>query len=280
VSFLPTRLGAAALALHLLLAGACCGALVAADARADTPPRLDHMASELRNNEDFRVRTQAALALGASKDKRAVAPLCDGLEDPSATVRAAAGAALGKLALGGADCLKTRLQTETNASVKSVLLKAIDAVKAGQRPVVTLETKYYVAVGPTTDKTGRSGTEVDDLVHKAVEDAAGDLPGFAIAPRAETPAEGKEVVAKWKKLKAFFLWPKVQPPDYSGGNLTVRFEIAVFTYPGKAMKGTIPLKLTMPDVRPGDKDTENDLISRAATSALSRFADNADRFAQ
>jgi hypothetical protein len=238
------------------------------------------MASELRNNEDFRVRTQAALALGASKDKRAVAPLCEGLDDASTTVRAAAGAALGKLALGGGDCLKARLQTETNASVKSVLLKAIDSVKAGQRPVVTVDTKYYVAVGPTTDKTGRSGTEVDDLVHRAAEQAAADLSGVVIAPRAETPAEGKEVVAKWKKLKAFFLWPKVQPPDYSGGNLTVRFEVAVFTYPGKAMKGTIPLKLTMPDVQPGDKDTENDLINRAVSSALSRFADNAERFAQ
>jgi hypothetical protein len=276
VSFVPSRLRASALALHLLSS-----VLVAQDARADNaPPRVDRMASELRNNEDFRVRTQAALALGASKDKRALAPLCEGLDDPSTTVRAAAGAALGKLALGGADCLKTRLTTETNASVKSVLLKAIESVKAGQKPVVTVETKYYVAVGPTTDKSGRSGTEVDDMIHKAVEQAVADLPGFVIAPRAETPAEGKEVVAKWKKLKAFFLWPKVQPPDYSGGNLTVRFEVAVFTYPGKAMKGTIPLKLTMPDVRPGDKDTENDLITRAASSALSRFADNADRFAQ
>ena len=268
-----------------LLSSLCIGALGvvlgARDARADSaPPRVDRMASELRNNEDFRVRTQAALALGASKDKRAVAPLCEGLDDSSTTVRAAAAAALGKLALGGGDCLKARLGTETNASVKSVLLKSIDSVKSGQRPVVTPETKYYVAVGPTTDKTGRSGTEVDDIVHKAAEQATADMSGFVIAPRAETPAEGKEVMAKWKKLKAFFLWPKVQPPDYSGGNLTVRFEIAVFTYPGKAMKGTIPLKLTMPDVRPGDKDTENDLINRAVGSALSRFADNAERFAQ
>ncbi len=280
VSVLPSRPGAAALALTLL-SSVCTGVLVAANASAaEPPPRLERMASELRNNEDFRVRTQAALALGASKDKRAVSPLCDGLDDASTTVRAAAGAALGKLALGGTDCLKSHLSTETNTAVKSVLTKAIDAVKAGQKPAVTAETKYYVAVGPTTDKTGRTGTEVDDMIHHAAEQAAADMEGFVIAPRAESPTEGKEVVAKWKKLKAFFLWPKVQPPDYSGGNLTVRFEIAVFTYPGKAMKGTIPLKLTMPDVRPGDRDTENDLITRAVGSALERFADNADRFAQ
>jgi hypothetical protein len=264
----------------MLLLGMSWGVFFAGRARAAEPPRVDRMASELRNNEDFRVRTQAALALGASKDKRAVAPLCAGLDDTSTTVRAAAGAALGKLALGGSDCLKTHLQSETNASVKSVLMKAIDAVKTGQKPAVTVDTKYYVAVGPTTDKTGRSGTEVDDMIHQAVEQAVADMDGFVVAPRTETPTEGKEVMAKWKKLKAFFLWPKVNPPDYSGGNLTVRFEVAVFTYPGKAMKGTIPLKLTMPDVRPGDKDSENDLITRAASSALERFADNAERFAQ
>jgi hypothetical protein len=226
------------------------------------------------------VRTQAALALGASKDKRAVTPLCDGLDDTSATVRAAAGAALGKLALGGSDCLKARFETETNASVKSVLSKAMEAVKAGQRPAVTLETKYYVAVGPTTDKTGRAGTTVDDMVHGAAVEAVADMGGVVVAPRAETVPEGKAVVAKWKKLKAFFLWPKVQAPEYSGGNLTIRVEIAVFTYPGKAMKGTIPLKLTMSDVQPGDKDSEDELIRRAVGSALTKFADNAERFAQ
>ena len=65
-----------------------------------------------------------------------------------------------------------------------------------------------------------------------------------------------------------------------GDRLTVRFEIAVFTYPGKAMKGTIPLKLTMPDVATVDKDQENDLIKQAAESAFQKFADNADRFAE
>ncbi len=148
------------------------------------------------------------------------------------------------------------------------------------RPVVTLETKYYIAVGPTTDKTGRSGVEVDDMVHGSVAEAAADLDGCIVAPRDETSTEAKAVVAKWKKLKSFFLWPKVQAPDYSSGNLTVRFEVAVFTYPGKALKGTIPLKLTMPDVRPGDKDSENELIRRAASSAFERFAENVERFAQ
>lgn len=243
--------------------------------------RLTQMSGELENNEDFRVRTQAALSLGATKDKRAVAPLCAGLDDPTTTVRAAAAAALGKLALGGADCLKARLESETNPAVRSVIQKSLDGQKGAARSAgVGPETKYYVAVGPTTDKTGREGNAVDDLIRSSITTAAASLEGCLLAPRDEKPAAAKALTGKFKKLKAFFLWPKVLPPDYASGNLTVKFEVAVFTYPGKALKGTIPLKLTMPDVRPGDVASENDLIRQAAGSAFQRFADNAERFAR
>lgn len=248
-------------------------------ARADdeTPEKIVRMADRLKNEDDFRVRTQAALALGASKHRRAVEALCVGLDDSNTSVRAAAAAGLGKLALGGLDCLKAHLASETSESVKSILEHAIDKVKTGNRPTVSAETKYYVAVGPTTDKTGRSGTEVDDLVHAAVEQASSSLDGCVVAPRDEKAAQATTVTKKWKHLHAFFLWPKVQPPDYSGGNLTLRFEIAIFTYPGKALKGTIPVKLTMPDVASPDKSSENDLIQRASAAAFERFSQNVER---
>src|ERR1700712_1306583 len=93
----------------------------AADAAAAAD--VDHLVQNLANGSDFRIRTQAALALGASKSKRAVEPLCGGLGDTNATVRAASAAALGRLRLGGADCLQKRLATESSDSVKSTILK-------------------------------------------------------------------------------------------------------------------------------------------------------------
>jgi hypothetical protein len=36
----------------------------------------------------------------------------------------------------------------------------------------------------------------------------------------------------------------------------------------------------MSDVQPGDRDSEDELIRRAVGSALTKFADNAERFAQ
>src|SRR4051794_26584134 len=40
---------------------------------------MDRLIYNLANSEDFRVRTQAALALGASKSERALPPLCTAL---------------------------------------------------------------------------------------------------------------------------------------------------------------------------------------------------------
>src|SRR5882757_8374398 len=73
---------------------------------------VDHLLQNLANGSDFRIRTQAALALGASKSQLAVEPLCGGLGDANATVRAASAAALGRLRLGGSECLQRRLATE------------------------------------------------------------------------------------------------------------------------------------------------------------------------
>src|SRR5258706_13084158 len=86
---------------------------------------LERLIYNLANNEDFRVRTQAALALGASKSERALSPLCSALADSNTTVRAASAAALGRLALKpGQDCLERRLSSETSDVVKATIRKA------------------------------------------------------------------------------------------------------------------------------------------------------------
>ncbi len=47
------------------------------------------LARTLLRSDDFRLRTQAALALGASGSDKAVKPLCKGLDDKTDAVRAA-----------------------------------------------------------------------------------------------------------------------------------------------------------------------------------------------
>lgn len=245
--------------------------------KASFADAVDRAAEQLKSGDDFRVRTQAALALGSSKSKRAVKSLCSGLEDDSTTVRAASAAALGKLKKGGESCLKARLKDEGNSTVKSSIKKALANLKAGSEPTITESSKFYIAIAKATDKTGRSEGEVDAIVRKAMSKAADNIDGYVIAPASETTTEAKDRLGKWKKLKAFYLSPKILPPKYAGDALTIKVEIAIFTYPGKALKGSIPVNLTMEGVSSEDKSSEDELIERAVARALEKFSQNVER---
>jgi hypothetical protein len=252
----------------LLLAFAA--ALAGQPARAQGTGDVDRMIDNLKSGGDFRVRTQAALALGASHSARATAALCAGLADPNVTVRAAAAAGLGKLQLGGADCLSSRLVDEPSPIVKSAIQRALEQVKGEAPPVIGPGTKFYISIGKTTDKSGRTGDAIERMLRRAMQGAAGPL-GIAIAPSTETEADAKKVLAAHPALRSFYLSPKVGPIEYSGDNLKVRVEIAIFTYPGKALLGNYAVPLTQQGVSGKDTASEDDLVKMAAERALEKF---------
>src|SRR6185312_6146584 len=98
-------------------------------ARADS--RTDFLIGRLRA-DDFRVRTNAALALGQTGDDAAVAPLCRALSDSSDVVRQAVAAALKRLGKASAvGCLQGRLPSESVAAVKLQITRAIESLQSG-----------------------------------------------------------------------------------------------------------------------------------------------------
>lgn len=237
---------------------------------------MERLIYNLTNSEDFRVRTQAALALGASKSERAVAPLCGGLADPNTTVRAASAAALGRLGQrSGQACLEKRLALETSDVVKATIQKALEVLKSGAssaEPAFTSDTKCYVSIGKTTDKTARGTPEIDAIVRGAMTSKVAQTSGFLAAPAAETPADAKRRLAAHAGVKGFFLSPGVSPPDYSNGNLKVKIEVAMLSYPEKNLIGSYSVNLTEPGVSPGSTENENELIRMAAERAIDKFA--------
>src|SRR5262245_36442837 len=100
------------------------------------PVDINRLVDNLKNGADFRIRTQAALALGASKNGGAVEPLCASLSDANTTVRTAAAAALGKLNLGGSECLNARLASEQSESVKAAIQRALQQIGGGAEPAI------------------------------------------------------------------------------------------------------------------------------------------------
>jgi hypothetical protein len=235
---------------------------------------LDRLIYNLANSEDFRVRTQAALALGASKSQRAVNPLCSALADVNTTVRAASAAALGRLAQSaGKECLQKRLGEESSDVVKATIEKALEVIKNGggaAEPAFVSDTKFYISVGKTSDKTGRGTSEVDGIVRAAMTAKIGETPGFLAAPNGETKELAKKRLAAHAGVKGFFLSPVVTA-EYTGDGLKVKIDVAMATYPDNAVFGNFSLYLKEAGVAPGSTAEENELIRAAAERAITKF---------
>src|SRR5258706_11986683 len=109
-----------------LLSFALVALFVLVSSVATAEDRIEFLANRLRNDKDFRVRANAALALGATDDDRAVAPLCDGLSDEHETVRKHSATAHERLKRAASlDCLKRRDAIEKESAVKLHIQRAI-----------------------------------------------------------------------------------------------------------------------------------------------------------
>lgn len=249
--------------------------------------RLQFLSDQLRyppgtgQPDDFRVRTNAALALGATNDDGAIRPLCGGLDDPSIVVRQAVAVALKKLARPASlDCMQRHLSSETNDGVKAALQRAIDAINGGGAggggggsPPVVASAKYYVSISPVTNNSSRSASDVERIVHDAIAAKLAQLGEYQLAPSGESNADAKSAIAR-RSFKGFYLGVSVDKFDYSDGNLRVQVKIAVFSYPGKDLRGEIPAGASMPGARPGDTASEDQLMGVVAARAAELFAQN------
>ena len=246
-------------------------------------------------SDDFRVRTNAALALGQSNEDDAVEPLCRALEmDPSEVVRQAVAAALKRLERTSAvDCLSKRESGETSAAVRLQITRALEALRAKRgsevtesvsdsgpfKPKFNANAKYYVSISPVTNNTERGKAEVQKVVLDAVRTKLESAGPFQLAPEDETPAAAKAAMAK-RKLKGYYLSLAVDSFDYSGGNLRVRIKCAVFTYPNKDLRGHFTPGATQQGVRKGDRSAEDNLLNIVSGAAVDQFSQSVDQFAQ
>ncbi len=275
----------------LVVLTAALGLLPATVAEAQSRPDVDFIASRLKA-DDFKVRTNAALALGAVPQDdapRAVQPLCDAINDPSEVVRQAVAVALKRLSRPAAlSCLRARHGQEGNETVKLQLTRAIEAIEANgtsaepappPEPKANPNAKFYVAYS-ITNNSGRSAGEAETLVANPMRskfDAAGTI---QLAPAKESPDAARSVLSK-RKLKGFYLAVAVDPPTYveegGGMSLKVKVKVAVFTYPGKDLRGSFDKGLSQ-NVGKRDKAAEDRLIAMASSLAFDQFAQSASQF--
>ena len=242
--------------------------LVAGVALAST--RVDFLAKRLKYPpaddlpDDFRVRTQAALALGGMNDDDAVDPLCGGLSDPKEIVRRSCAVALKRLGRTSAlACLKARRDVEDDDGVKVEIQRTIDALSPSGA-------KFYVSIGPVTNHTNRSNGDIQRIVNDAILAKLSAVGGYMIAPASESSARASAVISQ-NSLHGYYLAPSVDAFDYSGGGLRAHIKIAIFTYPGKALKGESPGGASISGVSEPDHGSEDQLLQAIADAAADGF---------
>lgn len=258
---------------------------VSTDAHADAE-RVRFLSDKMKS-DDFRVRTNAALALGQTNDDAAVEPLCGGLTDGSEVVRQASAVALKRLAKPSASgCLKDREKVEGVEAVKTAITRALEAIGGaggggdpGGDDVIkeNPNAKYYIALSTVANSTNRAQPEVEKLVLRSIRTKLDGAGTVQLAPMKETADNAREKM-KQKKLKGFYLAIAVDRFDYSDGNLRVKVKIGVFTYPGKSLMGNVDKTLTAQGVSNPDKGSEDKLMEMAAGLASEQFAQNASAF--
>lgn len=221
----------------------------------------------LKQSDDFRVRTQAALSLGASADARAVAPLCLALADANRTVRIASATGLSRLRKGGSECLAQRLGLESDSAVLSAIKRAIDRLGGvSAEPMIGPGTRILIAI----DKI--SGPErLNGPVRGALVKGARGRSEVAFAPAAQTLEEAASLLKKFPSTKAFLLSPRLSRPSYEEGMLKVKISVAILSYPGKALLGSFSKSAGMAGVSGASEDSENELVLMAAEESMKQF---------
>jgi hypothetical protein len=189
----------------------CFGALVlsfllAARSVSAAAPSVSELADRVQHSDDFRVRVQAALELGKSADPEALAPLVQALNDPNASVRTAAAAALEQL--GDPACVPAlklhRLDRSESMrkQVKVTLATFEAAAEGGTRPA-----RLLVKLGPMKNQTPVKAARIEAELESESRKKLDALPGVRVlAPTAQADAEKKlpvvMVTGQIQKLQA------------------------------------------------------------------------------
>ena len=161
--------------------------------------------------------------------------------------------------------------------MKVQIQRSIDALQGGgsnggaSGGSVPAGTRFYIAIGTTTNNTTRGRSEIDGLVQSAIRGKLQAMGGYAFAPPGESPDAARGVI-NGNSIKGYYLAPLVNRFQYTGTTLHVTVKLSVFTYPGKDYKGDATAGGSQDGVQQGDKQSENDVLQAVMEGVAEKFA--------
>jgi hypothetical protein len=206
---------------------------------ASATPSIDDLVERLTGGEDFRVRVQAALELGKSKDRRAREPLERALDDGNAAVRAASAAAL--KALGDPRALPALKQKRLDKSVavRSQVEATIAALNEASGSAETYSPKVLVMLGAVRNGTTIKSKTLDGTLERTSREKLSALPEVEVL----ASADDMEKTAQKKKLPVVMLTGKLRrfKASREGTEVvyTASIEYIVHRMPGQTIAGTV-----------------------------------------
>ena len=246
-------------------------ALVAPQAsRADS--RTDFLVRMLRDSDQFRVRTQAALALGARPNEPdAVRALTGGLRDEHPAVRAASASALEKLGDPSAVAALRGARKDRDPSVRAAVERALSGLErsASSQPTPDVgRAAFYVGIGVPSSSDFSSGALRSLREHVVRQIAA--LGTVRIAPENESQSAANAVL-RTHKLTGYYLDSSITKVELKpDGSVRAQVSIIVGTYPGRAMRVMLSGAATVSGAGTSDQ-AKLQAIEAAFTGALRRL---------
>jgi hypothetical protein len=151
------------------------------DGAALAKPGTSELVARLRSGGDFRVRVQAALQLGRSEQIKAVAPLVDALDDPHASVRAAAAAGLKMLGDPRALGALKQHRLDPSDPVRAQVHDAIAALEV-ERDEPEVKPKVFVKLGDVRNGTSVKSPAIEKTILTQSRKNLDELPGIEVLP--------------------------------------------------------------------------------------------------
>jgi hypothetical protein len=221
-----------------------CWVLAASSPRVHADSRTDFLVRMLASSDQFRVRTQAALALGSrAPEPAAVKALVGALKDDHPAVRSASAGALELLKDPTALASLRAARKDRDSSVRGAVEHAIAALETASSGAMARTAQeeaagsstFYVAVGTPSAQAALPEPALRSLRELVVKQVS-ELDGVRLAPENENQAAAAGVLRK-TKLIGYYLDSAItkieQRPD---GALRAQVSVIVGTYPGRAMR--------------------------------------------
>ena len=272
-----TKINSVLFAIWLVVASATSIMWSASSAQADA--RTDFLVRMLSTSAQFRVRAQAALALGQqTPDRSIVGALVSALRDEHPAVRAASASALERLKDPTAIAGLKAAQSDGDSSVRTAVRNALAALQPAAASARVAPTPsptpsgtpvYYVGVGVPGSQVGLSAPTLRNLRQYVVSQLA-QIEGVSVAPENEDRRAASQVIGA-QKLVGYYIDSSVtsveQKPD---GSVRVQVSIIVGTYPGRDMRAMLSGAATVSGGGSGDAAKEQ-AAQAAFSGALRRL---------